>query len=342
MSFLRNCWYAGTWADAIGDQPMARTILGEPVVFFRDSDGRIAALADRCCHRALPLSMGRVVGDTIRCGYHGLEFDRTGACVRVPGQSAIPPDAAVPTYPVVEKWRTAWIWMGDPALADEAEIPDVWWLDDPAWTPAPGYLHMKADFRLLVDNLLDFTHVTYLHTRTIAGNPEEGKVLPETRRGGNSVHVDRWMFDIPPPPMFVAAGGFKGNVDRWQLVTWQPPSMVWLDIGCADAGTGARDGNREHGISMWSTHLITPETETSTHYHWCYARNYKLDDEETTRLLKEGGHMTFMEDVDVLEIQQAAMLDRPDAPAIDINIDNGPLQSRRILSELIEKESASA
>ncbi len=342
MSFLRNCWYAGTWADAVDDKPLARTILGEPVVFFRDSDGRITALADRCSHRALPLSMGRVVGDAIQCAYHGLEFDRAGACVRVPGQSAIPPGAGVKSYPVVEKWRTAWIWMGDPALADADEIPDVWWLDDPEWTVAPGYLHMNANYQLLVDNLLDFTHVTYLHTRTIAGDPAEGRVLPETRRDGKTVHVDRWMLDIPPPPMFVAAGGFTGNVDRWQLVNWTPPSTVWLDIGCADAGTGAPEGNRDHGISMWSTHLITPETETSTHYHWCYARNYKLGDEATTRLLKEGGHLTFMEDVVVLEIQQAAMLDRPGGPTIDINIDNGPLQSRRILGELIEKEAASA
>ena len=338
MTFLRNCWYAGMWAADIGDGPVARTILDEPVVFFRTAGGTPVALADRCCHRALPLSLGEVVEDGIRCGYHGLVFDETGACVHIPGQSAIPPGAMVRLYPVVERWRVVWIWTGDPALADESTIPEVFWLDDPGWVPAPGYLTMKADYRLLVDNLLDLSHVTYLHTRTIAGDPAEGLVPVTTTRDGDAIHVGRWMLDIPPPPMFVGAGGFTGAVDRWQLVTWQAPSTIWLDIGCADAGTGAPEGDRSHGISMWSTHLITPETATSTHYHWCFARNYKLDDDSVTALLTEGGRLTFGEDVDVLEAQQQAMLANPDAPVVDINIDNAPLQARNILNRLIEEE----
>ncbi len=339
MTFLKNFWYAACWAGDLGDEPVARSIVGDEVVLFRTQDGAAKALADRCSHRALPLSMGRVVGDAIQCAYHGLEFDGAGACVCIPGQSRIPPGAAVRAYPVIEKWNTVWIWPGDPALADEADIPDVFWLDDPEWTPVMGYLHMNANYQLLVDNLLDFTHVSYLHTRTIAGDPAEALVLPETERADNEVRVNRWMLDIPPPPMFAAAGGFTGNVDRWQLVTWTPPSTVWLDIGCAEAGSGAPEGRREKGISMWSTHLITPATETSTHYHWCYARNYKLDDAATSKLLKEGGHLTFSEDVDVLEIQQKAMLAMPEAKSVDINIDNGPLQSRRIVADLIEMES---
>jgi phenylpropionate dioxygenase-like ring-hydroxylating dioxygenase large terminal subunit len=338
MAFLRNYWYAGGWAKDIGQEPFARIILSEAVVFFRRADGSLAAIEDRCCHRALPLSMGTVIGDNIQCGYHGLEFDGDGACVLVPGQSKIPPGASVRSYPVIEKWNVAWIWMGDPALADEAEIPDVWWLDHPDWTPVMGCLHMKADYRLLVDNLMDFTHVSYLHTKTISGDASDGLVAVDTTRDGDRVTVGRWMLDVTPPPMFVAAGGFKGNVDRWQIVNWQAPAAIYLDIGCADAGSGAPDGDRSKGISMWSTHLITPETETSTYYHWCYARNYKQDDAETSRLLAEGGHLTFMEDVEILEIQQDAMLARPEIPMVDINIDNGPMQVRRITADLLQSE----
>ena len=284
---------------------------------------------------------GVVVGDALRCGYHGLTFDASGACTDVPGQQTIPPGASVKSYPLVEKSKVLWIWMGDPSRADEGRIPDVFWLDDPGWVPVRGCLHMKADHRLLVDNLLDFTHVTYLHTRTIAGDDIEGQIPVRTERKGNSVWVGRWMLDILPPPMFASAGGFTSNVDRWQLVTWEPPSTVVLDIGCADAGSGAPEGDRSRGISMWSTHLITPETETTTHYHWSYARNYSLNDESVTELLQQGGHQTFSEDVDVLEIQQRSIGTNQGAAVVDINIDNGPLQVRRIAAELLAGERAS-
>ena len=342
MTFLRNCWYVACWSHDLEERTFARTILGQPVVFYRREDGTPVALEDRCCHRGLPLSMGRIKGDDIECGYHGLTFDPSGACVRVPGQSAIPPGAEVRAFPVVEKWRTIWIWMGDPALADEAKVPNVFWLDHPDWEPAPGYSHMKANYQLLVDNLLDLTHVTYLHSRTIAADDVEALIPVTTERDGDSVRVGRWIPDIPPPPMFAAARPFAGRVDRWQFITWEAPSTVYLDIGCADVGTGAMEGDRSHGISMWSTHLITPETETSTHYHWGFARDYKLDDDSVTELLREGGRVTFTEDVDVLEIQQRTMRAMPDAPAVDINIDNAPLQARRILDELIAKEQSAA
>ena len=129
--FLKNCWYVAAWDHEVTAAPLARTLLCEPVVLYRTEDGTAVALEDRCCHRALPLSMGKVVGDRLQCGYHGLEFDSGGACVRVPGQAQIPPGASVRSYPLVERWKYLWIWMGDPALADEALIPNWWWFDHP-------------------------------------------------------------------------------------------------------------------------------------------------------------------------------------------------------------------
>lgn len=341
--FVRNAWYVAAYASEVGAAPLARTLLDQPMVLYRRTDGRPVVLEDRCCHRSLPLSMGKVIGPRVQCGYHGLEFDASGACVAVPGQSTVPPGAWVRRYPTVQRHNVVWIWMGDPAAADPAQIPDLPWLDDPGWVCARGTIHMNAHFQLLVDNLLDLTHVNYLHTKTISGDASiESLVIGETTRGDNEVRFDRWMTDIPPPPMFKAAGRFQGNVDRWQLIRWTPPSTVVLDIGCADTGTGAPQGDRSRGISMWSNHLITPETARSTHYHWCYARNYRLDEPEVTELLQAGGHQTFNEDAAAIEIQQRRLDETAGRPLVDINIDNAPLQTRRIYARLLEAEQGGA
>src|SRR5262249_10295984 len=151
--------------------PVARTFLGEKIVLFRTKDGRAGALEDRCCHRAAPLSAGEVVVDSLACAYHGLRFAVDGRCIEIPGQKEIPARSRVKSYPVVERWNIAWIWMGDPAKADPDKIEDLPWLDSPKWTATPGYLHLNANYQLLIDNLLDLTHVAYIHRRTIAGDP---------------------------------------------------------------------------------------------------------------------------------------------------------------------------
>ncbi|MDE0056678.1 MAG: Rieske 2Fe-2S domain-containing protein, partial [Defluviicoccus sp.] len=132
--YLRNCWYVAAWDHELDGGFLARTILDRPVVLFRGPDGAPHALEDRCCHRSMPLSEGRLLEETVQCGYHGLEFAFDGRCVRVPGQSTIPPGARVRAWPVVERWRWVWIWMGDPDAADPDLIPDYHWNDDPEWT----------------------------------------------------------------------------------------------------------------------------------------------------------------------------------------------------------------
>jgi len=225
-----------------------------------------------------------------------------------------------------------------PERADAASIPDLFWLDDPGWTPAPGYLRLQASHQLLIDNLLDLTHVSYLHRSTLAGDDIEAVTPVTTRRDGDRLTVGRWILDVSPPPLYAAASGISGQVDRWQLITWEAPANVYFDIGCARTGTGAPDGDRGQGVSMWSTHLITPETATSTHYHFGMARDFRLDDPEVTEILRDGSRAAFTEDLEVLEAQQRALSSSRGSPLIDINIDNAPLQSRRILAELIEAE----
>jgi phenylpropionate dioxygenase-like ring-hydroxylating dioxygenase large terminal subunit len=337
-TFLRNCWYAAAWINDLGAKPLGRRILNEPVVLWRGAGGNPVAFSDRCAHRAAPLSRGECVDGKLRCGYHGLQFDASGACVQVPGQDRVPPDTSVRTYPVVERWNAVWIWMGEPAQADAGLIPDLFWLDDPGWTPTPGYLHCKGNYRLIVDNLLDLTHVAYLHRTTLNGDPREATVPTKTERNGKTVTVGRWMLDFTPPPLFARAGGFTGKVDRWQFVTWQAPSVVYLDVGCAEAGTGAPQGNRSRGISIWSTHLLTPETEESTHYHFGYSRNFQLGDPAMSKLLFEGSRAAFMEDVDMIEAQQKNLAGGRIDGLADIVADTAQLQARRILDGLIAEE----
>ena len=165
--FLRNQWYVAAQDTEIGRKPVGRVLLGDPVVMYRLEDGTPVALEDRCVHRHLPLSMGKLVGDVIQCHYHGLQYDCAGTCVKVPGQAAIPPGAKVRSYPMVERYKWLWIWMGDPAAADPDTIPDFHEFDSPNWGARQRYLHVKANWQLIVDNLMDLTHLSFVHETTI-------------------------------------------------------------------------------------------------------------------------------------------------------------------------------
>jgi phenylpropionate dioxygenase-like ring-hydroxylating dioxygenase large terminal subunit len=339
--FLRNAWYTAIWSKDLEDAPIARTVIGEKIVLFRGPGGVPAALEDRCCHRAAPLSRGKVVEGALQCGYHGLKYNAAGQCIEVPVQTTIPPGARVRSYPVREKWNVVWIWMGDPEKADEALITPLPWLDDPAWKVTPGYLHIEANGQLLVDNLLDFSHVTYLHPKTLAGDPREAVTPVKTERQKDGLRVGRWMVDFEPPPLFAQAGGFNGMCDRWQFANWRPPALVFMDVGLAPTGTGAPEGDRSKGISIWSTHMITPETETSCHYHFGFARDFRIDDEAMSKFLYDGAVTTFLEDKGMIEAQQRALDGGAIDGLVDINADTAQLQARRMLDELIRAENPS-
>ena len=339
MTFLKNTWYVAAESHEVTDGVLGRTICGDPVVLFRTDAGMPAALEDRCCHRHLPLSLGKRAGDRIQCGYHGLEFDASGTCVSVPGQSKVPPGAAVRAYPVVERHRYIWIWPGDPDKADEALIPDYHWNDDPDWISNTGYFYVEGNHQLLVDNLLDLSHVQFVHASTLGADGVTDAPL-DTRRDGEKIRIDRWIMDRPPPPMFAKARGFPGTVDRWQLITWTAPSHVVIDAGCADAGTGARDGDRSRGITVFSNHTITPETDKSCHYFWHHARNFRLDDDALTKTLAKAAGTAFGEDVVILARQQRSIDTAPAGwTSVDINADAGVLQARRVVDGLIAAEA---
>ena len=339
--FLKNHWYVAASASDIGRKPFGRIILGEPVVFFRTEDGAPTALEDRCPHRRLPLSMGKLVdGDILQCGYHGLRFDRTGACVRVPGQDMIPPTAKVKTYPVVERYKWLWIWMGDPALADPAKIVDYHWLDDPNWGAKTDYLHAECNWQLVNDNLLDLTHLAFVHETTIGNMALVEHAAVRVQRTPHGVQVTRWIIDQPAPPTFVKVGGFTGNVDRWQIIDYMPPSFIRLDVGATPTGTGAPEGRRVGGIQMRNLNAMTPETESTTHYFWGQAHDFQPNNPEVTERVFQQIKTAFLEDVAIFSAQQKLIDLDPGAPTTDINADSGGIQARRIVDKLWKEEQA--
>jgi len=331
--FAKDQWYAAAWTDEVTSTPLSRKVLGDKLVLFRGENGEVGTLLDVCPHRSVPLSLGAVIDDAIECPYHGLRFNTDGICVLAPGQTAAPKAAKATSYPTVERWNLVWVWMGDPSRLSEDAIPDLHWLTDPAWVAAPGYFRLKAGYHLLLDNLHNHTHLQYVHRRTI-GTEEIISASQEVSKSGSKISVTRWLLDQPPPKLFALAGGFQGRVDRWFNSTFVPPSNVILDIGCADAGTGALQGDRSRGIEIRSLHSVTPESETTCHYFWAYVRSFRIDDAKLTEMLAAGARATFEEDVAILEAQQQNIVETGATPRVHLVADAPGLQVKRILNDL--------
>ncbi len=339
--FPRNAWYVAATADELGRELLGRTLLDRPVVLYRRENGTPVALEDRCSHRFLPLSKGFLVGDVVQCGYHGMEYDCTGACVHVPGQKSVPSDAGVAAFPLCEKWRFVWIWMGDPALADQALIPEIWRNEHPDWTVVVGEpIHMKGDYRLVADNLLDPSHVSFVHRSTL-GTGVVAEIPQNATQDGNTVRVTRWILDSPPAPVYAKLGKFDGNVDRWQIMTFTPPSMVEVDMGSCVAGSGAQQGDRSQGIELRAYNLVTPETAESSLYFWTHVRNFAVDDPAVTEMVRNNFVETFAEDVAVIEAVQDGLKRYADAPVINLAVDAGAIRARRVIDDMVAEESAS-
>jgi phenylpropionate dioxygenase-like ring-hydroxylating dioxygenase large terminal subunit len=341
-TFPLNAWYAAAYDVEVRQALLARTVCNQQMVLYRRADGGMAVLEDACWHRLVPLSMGRLQGDEVVCGYHGLVFNADGRCTHMPSQETINPSACVRAYPVVEKHRFVWVWPGDPALADPALVPDLHWNDHPQWAGDGRRLHMKCDYRLVIDNLMDLTHEAFVHGNSI-GNRAVAEAPFQATHGERSATVTRWMENIEPPPFWAAqirqARGYTGRVDRWQIIRFEAPCTIALDVGVAEAGTGAPQGDRSRGVNGYVLNTITPETDTTCHYFWAFARNYLLHEQRLTHELREGVAGIFQEDVGVIEAQQRAIDSHPGHRFYNLNIDAGPMWARRLIDAMLAAEA---
>ncbi len=340
---LRNAWYIAAWADELGGEPVTRRICSDPVVLFRDGGGKVGALADRCCHRAAPLHRGTVVEAGIQCGYHGLVFDASGYCVGVPGQRLIPEDARVRSYPAIEKDQLVWIWMGDPALADPARIVDFPYHNDPgSWPNKHDVYPIKGNYMLMVDNLMDLTHLGYLHAKTVGGNPAAHvDAEMKTTRTPAGLKFTRWMKNSMPPPSYVKAAGFTGRVDRCQEFEFVAPSSVLQWTGATDTGTATADPQRDFRFQFRLFHGLTPETETSCFYFWSVANGYRQNEPAATEQLYREIAPTFVEDREMVEAQQARLDEFGETGLVDIASDANRMHMRRMVERLIAEEQSS-
>jgi len=335
--FPLNAWYAAAWDLDVGRSLFSRVICDRRMVFYRLLDGTVTALEDACWHRLLPLSKGQLKGDDVQCGYHGMVYNPTGACVHIPFQDRVPKQACVRSFPVVERHRFIWVWPGDPQRADPATVPDLHWNSDAAWTGDGRTIHAKCDYRLVIDNLMDLTHETFVHDSSI-GNAAVAESPFEHTHDDRFVTVTRWMRDIEPPPFWSRQIGKPGNVDRWQIIRFEPPATIAIDVGVASAGTGAPQGNREQGVNAFVLNTVTPESGKTCHYFWAIVRNYRLLEQRITNELREGVTGIFREDEDILTAQQQALDALPARRLNNLSIDAGGVWSRKLIDRMIEAE----
>lgn len=335
MNYLRNAWYQAGWSDEVNsDGMLARTILEIPIVFFRDRAGVLHALADRCAHRFAPLSRGRVSGDVIQCGYHGLGFDGAGQCALNP-HGPIPKSVRVQSYPVLERHKAIWVWTGVAERADEQIIPSLPFIDAmPITADVRGYMHTRANYQLLTDNILDLSHTNYLHAQSIGGLSPG--VTMSVREVDDKVIV-RWL-DGNAEPNLIQKALMSGValVDNWVEVQWSAPAVMVLDAGAVPAGTNSKPEDHTLGV-----HSMTPETASTTHYFFSFARGRDLDNVELTSASRKLITKAFLEeDKPMIEAQQARM-PNPDLwqckPAL-LSIDKAAVRARRKLERLIEHE----
>lgn len=342
--FLKDSWsIAALSSEVTRLRSLARTIMNEPVVMYRKLDGSAVALVNKCPHRFAPLSLGRVVGDTLVCGYHGMTFDAEGRCIANPTQAAekIPPAARVRSFPLVERHGFLWIWMGEPGNANPDLIPDYSYYDDPEWASAASYMHVSANYFLLVDNLLDLTHIAYVHA-DVLGNPAVvDQPSTSTRVDDYTVTECRFVKDAPAVPAWKAAfDDYEGNVDLWMDMYWSAGSNLMLDVGVTPTGAA-----REDGIGIMGLDCLTPETETTTHYFYGAARRYRIDEPAVTAFWLQALDYAFDQDRRMIEAVQKNMGGEWDIlsmkPVIN-KADRAALHARRIVARLIKAQDAGA
>ena len=345
---LKRHWYVAAWSSDVTRTPLARLMLGEMIVLYRREDGTPVALENRCPHRNLPLSEGRLQGDAVECGYHGLVFGPDGQCRHLPGAETPPAWAVVRSYPVIERQGWVLVWMGDADEADEASAPDfAVRRDDPDWLTVSGYTHARCGYRLVLDNLLDLSHLAYVHSSTTGNRALAEQASIECEVDGDRVQVTRWMENIEAARAFVDYAGYGGKIDRWQGSLFMPPSYIHVNSGSDTAGEGGGREVRMNGQGRWGFvvyHGLTPETDRSTHQFWSVSLPSEWVPTDKRDVFVEQMKNIPAEDLAVYEAQQRAIDLDPDAIGGDANprgtiaADDGLMAMRRILRRLYGEE----
>jgi vanillate O-demethylase monooxygenase subunit len=318
---------------------LARRIAGQPLFLYRLHDGSLAALLDRCPHRFAPLSKGTRDGDKVVCGYHGLTFTPDGRCAHNPFGERIPAGATVPSFAVVERDGIAWVWAGDAAAAEPSRIPDFSFVPDTTHSrTVRGYTLMQANYAYGTDNLLDLSHIEFVHKGTFAGQGVIFAGQHSVTVEGETLHSNWWMPDIAPPS--VAQGVFPpdAKVDHWLDMRWNAPASMRLHVGVTPHGAP-----REAGFEVPQAHILTPADEHTTHYFWSSTRFNDLDNPAVdAMLLALFGEAFDLEDKPMIEAAYDNVRGRDfwQEKPLSLGIDQGGTRARRMLEAMIAREGA--
>lgn len=327
--YLHNAWYVAAWEQEIeGHSILTRTLLDVPRIIYRKVDrSGYVMLEDRCPHRFAPLHMGTRHGDAIACRYHGLQFGPTGSCEHNPFAQTLPTHARVASTSTVARHGLIWFWPGDPGKADPSSIPDFSFLDgQDVWCRRSI---INGNFELLVDNLMDLSHVDYLHKKTFNTTGTHAESRHEVRNGDNLTLWNTWHIPrVRKFPVLESCFPDDDPIDQFSEMRWDPPACMMLRIHWMPAGTTVRDAR----FVMANPHIITPETSTSSHYFWTCAPD--AASEALARAVFEG------EDKPMIEAVQAQMGDADfwDLKPMILKGDVGAVRARRRLAKLIREE----
>jgi phenylpropionate dioxygenase-like ring-hydroxylating dioxygenase large terminal subunit len=336
--FLRNAWYVAAMDSDLQDRLLPVKLLDERIVLYRQTNGDPVALEDACAHRKLPLSMGRIKGDDVECGYHGMTYNAAGRCVRVPCSDRIPHGARVRSYPIVPRFGLLWIWMGDAELADQSKIFHVEHWGDPSWGITRGdAMTVDCNYLYMTDNLLDPSHVAWVHPGSFGDAACESTSV-EVKVNDTGVIASRWMRSVEVAPLYVPFIPFRGPCDRLQHYEVRYPSHALIKAVLVPSGAGGPDAERDaSAFIMDSYNFLTPIDAEHTRYYWFQMRNVLPHDAEISRLMAESVRGAFEEDRVILNAVQKSFA-QTHTPHIDIAIDSAPLRFRRRVRQLIDAQ----
>ena len=338
--YMKNGWYVAGWSKDFDRKLRAETFLEESIVIFRKKNGEPVALENACPHRKLPLSMGQLKGDTVECGYHGLTFNCQGACVASPTQpNNLPSRARVKSYPVVDRYRLLWIWIGDPGLAKMEDIFHIANFDNPEWGCTDGgTLDIDCNYLWVTDNLLDPSHVAWVHVTTFGGAGTDDVPL-QVERHDNGVLVSRWIKGKLPSPYYAGLVKFSGVCDRLQHYEMCLPAIGINKSVYTPVGTGGPDMTitPETYINI-SYNFMTPINDHQTRYFWFQHRNTDPDNRKISESMNAGAYEAFEEDRQILVAVHNGMHNKK-SPNIDLGLDAGAKLFRQALSRKIAIEN---
>lgn len=343
--YVKNCWYVAGWNYEIKDDTLySCMVMNQPLVIYRRADASYVAFENRCCHRGAPLSMGRREGDDLRCLYHGLKFAPSGRCVEIPGQDRIPANACVKTYPVTEAHSWIWVWMGDPALADPALIPPAIALDRPGWQSRSGHIEYETNYQLINDNLLDFSHLGYVHPTSFGTSEDWAFSRPKITRQDRGLLIERWVTDQPPAHSLL--GGPR--VDVWNRYYFLLPGIVLMDSHVVAAGgaqlndMGPPDLDKTPALfSQNSCQAVTPISDTRSRYSYSVLMPDHLAGNGALDGFWAGTLQAFEEDRIIIEAQARTNQLDPDRELVATSFDGALGQFRWLINKLAKEEAAS-